>query len=86
MSKKIFSGIPDGRKHYVVGAKTKKKAYENMKAAKAFGDSYSTFSKYMVSSSYKHNAQCEPYDDVVFIVHNWCTINERYEKIWPKDV
>lgn len=84
MSKKILSGIPDGRKHYVVGANTKKKAYENMKAAKAFNGSYSSFSKYMSEGSYKHGAQCEPYEDVVFLVHNWCRNDEYYEKVWPK--
>ena len=85
MSKKIFSGIPDGRKHYVVGGKTKKTAYENMKAAKAINGSYYSFCKYMSEGSLKHFTQCEPYDDVVFLIHNWCTINERYEKVWPNE-
>ena len=84
MAKKIFSGIPDGRKHYVVGGKTKKKAYENMVESKAFWGSYSSFAKYMSDGSPKSYAHAEPYEDVVFLVHDWCTNKERYEKIWPK--
>jgi hypothetical protein len=84
MAKKVFSGIPDGRKYYVVGGKTKKKAYENMREARAFRWSYSSFSKYMSDSSDKSFEHCEPYEDVVFLVHDWCTNKERYERIWPK--